>query len=139
MEPDYSFLTTQAECDDATAEVTFELKTFTHIDSGLDLADDRADRSKASGAAALAKKDAEILRAQGEVNAAGLTNLQRQDAIDALELLQAQRKKILKNNRVSAGTNRFLGSVNGVQTQAQVTVLTGVLAGIAGHRATLSA
>ena len=73
MNPDYSLLTTWAECDAATADVTFELKTFSYRDSGLDLAGERASRSQASGAAALAKKDSEILVAQGLAALAGLT------------------------------------------------------------------
>lgn len=39
----------------------------------------------------------------------GLTPQQQQDAV---ELLQAQRKRIMKNNRTSAGTDRFLGTVD---------------------------
>ncbi|MBT9392347.1 hypothetical protein KLP40_04155 [Hymenobacter sp. NST-14] len=139
MNPDYALLTTRAECDAATADVTFELKTFSHRDAGLDIADERASRSQASGAAALAKKDAEILVAQGQAAVPGLTPEQQQDANDALELLQAQRKKIMKSNRTSAGTARFLSTVDAAQVQGQVEVLTAVLAGIAAHRATLPA
>ncbi len=139
MNPNYALLTTWAECDAATADVAFELKTYSHRDTGLDIADERATRSKASGEAALAKKDREILIAQGEAAVAGLTPQQKQDADDAVELLEAERKKIMKANRVSAGTARFLGSVDGGQVQAQVDFLTAVLAGIAAHRLTLSA
>jgi len=139
MNPDYSFLTTWAECDAATVDVTFELKTYSYRDFGLDLADDRADRSQAAGAATLAKKDAEILRAQDEAARTGLTPQEQQDANDALELLLAQRKKIMKDNRTSAGTARFLGTVDAVQVQAQVDLLTAVLAGIAARRAELTA
>lgn len=139
MSPDYSLLTTWAECDAATADVTFELKTFSYRDTGLDLAGERASRSQASGAAALAKKDSEILVAQGQAAVPGLTPQQQQDALDAVELLQAQRKKIMKNNRASVGTDRFLSTVDAVQVQGQVDVLTDALAGIATRRAQLSA
>ena len=139
MTPDYSLLTTFAECDAATADVTFELKTFSYRDTGLDIADERASRSQTSGVAALAKKDGEILIAQGQAAVPGLTPQQQQDAADAVELLQAQRKRIMKNNRTSAGTDRFLDTVDGAQVQSQVDVLTTVLAGIATHRATLRA
>ncbi len=103
MNPDYTQLTTWAECDAATTDVTFELKTFSYRDAGLDIADERATRSQVSGVAALAKKDSDILVAQGQAAVAGLTAQQQQDALDAVELLQAQRKKIIKDNRVSAG------------------------------------
>ncbi|MFD2787302.1 hypothetical protein [Hymenobacter rubripertinctus] len=139
MNPDYALLTTRAECDAATADVTFELKTFSYRDTGLDIADERASRSQISGAAALAKKDGEILIAQGQAALAGLSAEQQQDANDALELLQAQRKKIMKGNRTSAGTDRFLSTVDAAQVQSQVDVLTAVLSGIAAHRATLPA
>ena len=139
MNPDYSLLTTWAECDAATADVNFELKTYSYRDTGLDLADARADRSQASGAAALAKKDGEILTAQGQAALPGLTPQQQQDALDNVELLQAQRKKIMRGNRTSAGTDRFLKTVDAAQVQGQVDVLTAALAGIAAQRATLSA
>lgn len=137
MHPDYSLLTTWAECDAATADVTFELKTFSYRDSGLDLAGERATRSQANGAAALTKKDAEILIAQGQAAVPGLTPQQQQDALDEVELLQAQRKKIMKANRATAGTDRFLSTVDAAQVQSQVEVLTATLDGIAAHRATL--
>ena len=139
MTPDYSLLTTWAECDAATADVTFELKGFSVRDASLDLSDERASRSQASGATALAKKDAEILVAQGQAAVPGLSPAQQQDAADALELLQAQRKQIVKRNRPAVGTARFLATVDATQVQAQVDTLTAVLAGIAAQRATLSA
>ena len=139
MNPDYSFLTTWAECDAATVDVSFELKTFSYRDTGLDLAGERASRGQASGAAALAKKDGEILVAQGQAAVAGLTAQQQQDADDAVELLQAQRKRIVKANRVSAGTARFLATVDAAQVQGQVDILTAALAGIVARRATLTA
>ncbi len=138
MNPDYSFLTTWAECDAAKADVEFELKTFSYRDTGLDLASERASRSQTSGAAALAKKDGEILIAQGQAAVVGLTTAQQQDANDEVELLQAQRKKIAKANRTSAGTDRFLSTVDAAQVQGQVDVLTAVLAGTATRRAQLT-
>ncbi|MDB5270570.1 MAG: hypothetical protein JWP58_3610 [Hymenobacter sp.] len=139
MNPDYSFLTTWAECDAAKADVEFELKTFSYRDTGLDLAGERATRSKTAGAAALAKKDVEILVAQGQAAVAGLSAQQQEDADDAVELLQAQRKKIAKSNRVSAGTDRFLATVDAAQVQGQVDVLTDALKGIADRRTDLLA
>ena len=138
MNPDYSFLTNWAQCAAAKADVEFELKTFSYRDTGLEITDERASRSQTSGVAALAKKDGEILVAQGQAAVAGLTPLQQQDAEDAVELLQAQRKKIVKANRVSAGTDRFLATVDAAQIQGQVDVLTAALAGIATRRAQLT-
>ena len=138
MNPDYSFLTNWAQCDAAKADVEFELKTFSYRDTGLEITDERASRSQASGVAALAKKDGEILTAQGQAALPGLTAQQKQDADDAVELLQAQRKRIVKDNRVSAGTARFLGTVDAAQVQGQVDVLTAALAGITTRRAVLT-
>jgi hypothetical protein len=139
MNPDYSFLTNWAECDAAKTDVEFELKTFSYRDTGLDLAGERASRSQTAGAAALAKKDGEILVAQGQAAVAGLTAQQQEDADDAVELLQAQRKKIVKSNRVSAGTARFLATVDAAQVQGQVDVLADALKGIDDRRAKLPA
>jgi hypothetical protein len=138
MNPDYSLLITWAECYAATADVEFELETFSYRDSGLDLAGKRATRSQTAGAAAIAKKDSEILIAQGQAAVAGLTPEQQQDAEDEVELLQAQRKKLMKANRSSAGTDRFLATVDAAQVQGQVDILTAALAGIATRRAQLS-
>jgi hypothetical protein len=139
MSPDYSLLTTWAECDAAKADVEFELETFSYRDSGLDLADKRATRSQTAGAAAIAKKDKEILIAQGQTAVAGLTPEQKQDAEDEVELLQAQRKKLMRANRSSVGTDRFLATVDAAQVQGQVDVLTTTLAGIATRRSQLTA
>ncbi|NVO29610.1 hypothetical protein [Hymenobacter lapidiphilus] len=76
------------------------------------MAGERATRSQTSGSSALAKKDGETLTAQGQAAVPGLTPQQQQDALDAVELLQVQRKRIMKNNRTSAGTDRFLGTVD---------------------------
>lgn len=137
--PDYQLLTTWAQCDAATADVTFELKTFSVRDANLALSDDRAGRSQSAGAAALAKKDADILSAQNMLARPGIT--QQQDEADALELLVAQRKQLVKRNRTTVGTAPFLADVDAVQVQGQgqVDVLTAVLTGIAAHRATLTA
>ncbi|WP_046244934.1 hypothetical protein [Hymenobacter terrenus] len=136
---DFTSLDTWAKCDKATEEVTFERKSFTVRDASIDLADERADRSQASGIAALAKKDGEILSTQNLLATAGLTPEARQDTADELELLQAQRKQIVKRNRQTSGTASFLADVDAGQVESQVAVLTAVLDGIATQRATLSA
>ncbi|GAB3832716.1 hypothetical protein [Hymenobacter jeollabukensis] len=139
MTPDYALLTTWADCDAALKDVNYELKTFSYRDNGLDLADDRATRSQEAGAAALARKDAEILRAQGEAGLAGLSAQEQLDADDKVELLQAQRKKIVRDNRASTGNARFQASLDAVQVQGQVDILTAARDGIIAHRATLTA
>ena len=58
---------------------------------------------------------------------------------DKLELLQTQRRQVVKRNRQSSGTAVFLTDVDSVQVAGQVAVLTAVLAGIVSHWATLSA
>ena len=137
--PNYDLLTTWAECDAATKDVAFELKGFSVRDANLDYSDERSDLRQVEGAAALAKKDGEIAVAQGQAAVAGLTPLQQQDAADLVELLQSQRKQIVRRNRTSAGTDRFLDTVDAAQVQSQVDTLTQVLAGIAARRAQLPA
>ncbi|WP_400190938.1 hypothetical protein [Hymenobacter sp. B81] len=137
MNPDYSVLTNWADCDAATAHATFELETLQHRDQGYDLADKRADLSQEAGQAALAKKDAEIAAAQHHAAQPGLSTQQKEDAEDVVLLLQAQRKKIVRDNRDQTGSARFKLSVDAAQIAAQAALLQQVLAGIAAHRATL--
>lgn len=139
LDIDFARLTTHAQCDAAKSEVAFELKTYSVRDQNLELAGNRADRSQGAAAAALAKKDGEIVSVQNQLTATGLTADQQQDLRDELELLQAQRKQLVKRNRQNAGTEVFLAAVDAVQVDAQVAVLTAVLAAIDTHRATLTA
>ena len=136
---DFDLLTTRAMCDEATGELAFETKTFTTRDANIELADERADRSQNSAAAALTRKDGEIQSVQSQLTATGLAPEMQQDLTDKLELLQAQRKQLVKRGRQTAGVGRFLAAVNAVQVDGQVEVLQAILAAIAAHRATLSA
>ena len=138
LQLDLATLDTWAKCDAATTEVTFRRKTYSVRDANIDLADDRSTRSLMSGTEALAKKDGEILSAQGRLAATGLTVQAHQDIADELELLQAQRKQVVKHNRQSSGTAVFLTDVDAGQVAGQVAVLTAVLASIVTQRATLS-
>ncbi|RAK70050.1 hypothetical protein [Hymenobacter edaphi] len=59
--------------------------------------------------------------------------------LSAQELLQAERKKIVRDNRASTGNARFQARLDAVQVQGQVDILTAARAGIAARRATLTA
>ena len=137
--PDYNLLTTQAECDAATTEVDFELKTYTTRDANLDLADDRDERSKTSTAAQLAKVDGEIAALDYRMAQPGLSPAEAGDLADEREAFVVQRKKLLKRNRQAAGTVRFLADIDVDQVAAQVALLTQAKAGIATRRAQLPA
>ncbi|RTQ45724.1 hypothetical protein EJV47_24880 [Hymenobacter gummosus] len=132
--PDYSLLTTIAECDDAEAAVTLELETFDHRDRGYTLADKRADASQAAGSATLAKKDEEIAQAQYKAAAPGLAGQAKQDADDLVELLQAQRKKIVRDNRADTGLGRFKITVDAAQAENQTTLLSSIRDGVRARR-----
>ena len=137
--PDYSFLLTPADCDEAEKEVTFELETFTARDYNYGVADKRAGRSQEAGTATLAKKDAEIAEAQYRAAAPGLAGQAKQDADDTVELLLSQRKKILRDNRADTGAGRFKISVDAVQAESQVALLTTIRDGIQNRRRELGA
>jgi len=109
---DYSALTTRAECDTATAEVAFELRTFTARDAAADISGERADRSQASATTDLAKVATQIANAQALVAAPGISPDTRQEAPDELAALQVQRTRLAKRRRQAGGLPRFLALVN---------------------------
>jgi len=135
---DFFALTTRAECDAATAEVDFELRTFTARDAVADISGERADRSQASATTELAKLDTKIANAQAMMAAPGISADTRQEASDELAALQVQRTRLSKRQRQSGGVPRFLALVDAEQVAAQVATLTTVQQDIAAHRATLS-
>ncbi|MBC8085505.1 MAG: hypothetical protein H7Z21_20085 [Hymenobacter sp.] len=136
---DYLLLTTRAECDVATAELDFELLTFTTRDANLDLADLRADRNQASGTSQLAQLDSKIAADESLIAAPGIDAALLEATIDNLALQRAQRTKLAKRTRLSTGTSRFLASVDAQQVSDQVATLTAAKTGVATHRATLPA
>ncbi|MGI4870114.1 MAG: hypothetical protein ACRYFX_02930 [Janthinobacterium lividum] len=135
---DYSALTTKAECDAATAEVDFELRTFASRDTAADLTTERAGRAQASTTSELAKVDAKIASAQAVLAAPGIDADLTETTTDELAALQVQRTRLAKRNRLSTGVTRFLAVVDAEQVARQVQTLTDVKAGIAAHRATLT-
>ena len=136
---DYSSLTTRAECDTATTEVDFEMRTFASRDTAGDLAGERAERTQASTASQLAKVDAKIASANAVLAAPGIDADLQETTTDELAALQVQRTKLVKRGRLSTGVVRFLAVVDAEQVAQQVATLTAVKAGIATHRATLTA
>lgn len=136
---DYTLLTNRAECDAATADLDFELLTYTTRDANLDLADLRADRSQATSTGQLALLDGKITAAESLLAATGIAPALLEATTDDLALLRAQRTKLAKRNRLSTGTTRFLASVDAQQVTDQVATLTTAKAGVVAHRATLSA
>ncbi|WP_046245332.1 hypothetical protein [Hymenobacter terrenus] len=136
---DYSSPTTWAECDEAKEELDFELKTFTVRDASLDLAFERADRSKASTSSELAKVDSKIASNTALLGVASIDAQTREEATDELAALQVRRTTLTKRKRLTTGVVRFLGEVDAEQIASQVATLTAIRDGIAPHRATLSA
>ena len=109
---DFSALTTRAECDAATAEVAFELRTFTARDVVADVSGERADRSQASTSTELAKTDTKIANAQALLAAPGISAETREEATDELAALQVQRTRLAKRQRQAGGLPRFLALVD---------------------------
>ena len=139
MALDYATLTTRAECAQAIAEIDFELKAFAARDLNADVADDRADRSKTTTAAQLSKVNGEIAALDYRLAQPGLDADVAADLSDEREAYVVQRKRLEKRNRQVTGVDRFLADVDVEQIAQQVATLTGVKAGIAAHRATLTA
>ena len=136
---EYTSLTTRAECDTATAEIDFELKTFTIRDASIDLADERADRTKASTTSQLAKIDAKIASNTALLAVPSIDADTRETATDELAAYQVRRTALAKRNRLATGVTQFLADVDAEQVATQVATLTTIKAGIVAHRATLPA
>ena len=136
---DYAPLTTRALCDQATAEIDFELETFTVRDANADLSDKRAERTQTSVAAQLALVQAKIAVADSILAAPGLDADTIEQHTDERDAYVVQRKKLEKRARRVSGLSEFLADVDAEQNAAQVTLLTTIRAGIAAHRATLPA
>ena len=136
---DYSSLTDRALCDAATAEIEFALKTFTTREAVGELADTRSERSKNSTAAQLAKVNARIGTQDVLLATSGLDADSLQEATDERADLLVQRTKLTKRNRLVTGLALFMADVDAEQVDAQVTTLNTIKAGIATHRATLTA
>jgi len=139
MPVDYSILTDRAQCDAATIEVDFELRVFTARDLNLDLADERADRSKSSTTAQLAKVNSQIASADAVLATAGIDEETREASTDERAALLVLRTRLQKRARQALGTNRFLDNVDTEQIAIQVALLTTVKAGIAQRRTELPA
>ncbi|MBX0291494.1 hypothetical protein K3G63_13675 [Hymenobacter sp. HSC-4F20] len=135
----YSTLTDRAQCDAATAQIDFELRTFAVRDANLDLSDERATRTQTSTAAQLAKVTAQIASADAILAAPGIDEDTRADAADNRAALLVQQTRLQKRARQTGGLTEFLADVDAAQTAQQITLLTAIKDGIARHRATLPA
>ena len=136
---DFAPLDTRTKVDEVVAEITFDDDEADFQDAAQQRADRRATRSQSKGALALAKKDAELVIAQGLAAVPGLTGLAKQDADDKVEALVSQRKTILRNNRATGGTAAVLADVDAALTTGDRAFYTALLAALATHRATLTA
>lgn len=136
---DYSSLTDRAMCDAATAEIEFELKTYTTRVAQGELTDTRSVRTATSTSAQLVRVNALISTQDILLATPGLDAETLQDATDERAALLVRRTALAKRNRLASGLDRFLADVDAEQVAAQVAMLTTVKEGIAAHRATLSA
>ncbi len=139
FELDFTPLTLRAQCDEAKDDLEFLFKTYNVRDQNLDLADERTSRSLTDVLAAIARKDSAIVKAQGDAGNMALSAQERQDASDDVELLQAERKQLLRRTRTTTGAPVFVANVSAAQVETQATVLAAILAALAAHRATLTA
>ena len=136
---DFIPLDTRAKVDDVVERVTFD-DADADTEETLQERDDRhAARSQSRGALALAKKDQEILIAQGKAAVPGLMGQEKQDADDRVEALVSQRKTIVRVNRATGGVAAVLDDIEAALTTGDRTFYTALLAALATHRAGLTA
>ncbi|TGE15586.1 hypothetical protein [Hymenobacter elongatus] len=139
MSVDYSLLTTRALCDEATAEIEFELKTYTTREAQGELTDTRTQRTATRTTAQLAKVNAQIATQDILLATAGLDADTLQTATDERAALLVRRTSLSKSKSLTSGVARFFIGVDTEQIAKQVETLTTVKEGIATHRATLPA
>ena len=139
MAVDSALLTDRAICDSATAEIEFELKTYTTREAVGELADTRTERSKNSTAVQLAVVNSKIAAADILLATAGIDPDLLEKTTDDRAALLVRRTTLTKRGRNAEGLNHFLSEVDAEQVDAQVATLTTVKAGIATRRATLPA
>ncbi|TGE27453.1 hypothetical protein [Hymenobacter metallicola] len=135
----YSSLTDRALCDAATAEIDFELLTYSARDVNSDLDDKRAERLQSSATAQLATVEARLASAEAILALPSLTADEREKKENELSSLKIQRKKLQKRLLQVSGLAEFLTDVDIAQNDQQVALLNDIKAGIAQHRTTLSA
>jgi hypothetical protein len=139
MSVNYASLTTFALCDAATAEIDFKLQVYTTHDAVDQLADKRSERSKTSTSSELAAVNSKITAADILLATAGIDPVLVEKTTDERAGLLVRRTTLTKRGRSTIGFDQFLGEVEDEQTDAQVATLTTIKAGIATHRATLTA
>lgn len=136
---DYTTLKDHAQCDAATAEVDFELLSFTVRDVTSDLDDKRAERLQSTSTTQLAAVELKITSVEAILALTSITEEEREEKDNELGGLKKQRKKLQKRLLQVSGVSEFLTDVDIIQNEQQVELLTEVKAGIARHRDTLSA
>lgn len=139
MSVDYSLLTTRAMCDEATAEIDFEIKTYTTQEAQSELTDTRTKRTATRKAAKLVKVNALINSKDILLATAGLDAETMEKATNERAALLVQRTTLSKSKSLASGVARFFIGVDTEQIAQQVEALTKVKVGIAAHRDTLSA
>ena len=133
----FSSLTDRAACDAATAELEFELKTFTARDVVGEVADERASRTQSSTASQLAKVNAQIASKDILLATPGLDAELLETTTDERAALLVRRTALTRRNRLASGLARFLADVDAEQVNSQIATLTAAKDGVATHRATL--
>ncbi len=136
---DFAPLDTWAKVDEVVTSVADDDADAGTEESIQARTDRRAARSQSKGAQALARKNTEILIAQGQAAVPGLTGQDKQDADDKVEALISQRKTILRTNRATSGTAVVLDDIDAALTTGDRSFYTQLLAALATHRATLTA
>ncbi len=139
MAVDYSLLTDRAMCDAATAEINFELKTYTTRVAQGELTDTRTERTATSTTAQLARVNAQIATQDILLATPGLDADTLSVAADEHAALLVRRTALTKRNRLASGLDRFLADVDTDQVAAQVATLTTAKEGVATRRAALPA
>lgn len=135
----YGPLTTFALCDAATRKLTFRVKTLTTRDAVLDLADDRAALSQEEVADQLLKVNGKIAEATFKLTQPGLDAAATEVLTDELDAHRIHRRRLERRATQVAGLDDFFTDVDAEEVAVRVAKLQEVLAGIAAHRATLSA
>ncbi|PJJ58946.1 hypothetical protein [Hymenobacter chitinivorans] len=126
-------------CDEATAEIDFQIKTYTTQEAQSELTDTCAKWTATRKAAKLVKMNARIASQDILLATPGLDAATLQEATNERAALLVQRTGLSKTKSLASGVTRFFIGVDTELMAQQVAKLTTVKQGIAVHRDTLSA
>ncbi|WP_223649204.1 hypothetical protein [Hymenobacter psoromatis] len=139
MALDLTLLTTQAECDEALADLAAELETYQHRNDNLDYAASQAGRTLGDVTARLAGVQAEIDSYTAMLNVPNMLASLRKQTESRLRRANDRKDNLAERGQARTGSAAFLAAVDAEQVAAQVATLTSAQQAVTTRKAALPA